>query len=390
MYILQIIFSIRNWLTKELIGKMSILFTSIKINGLTIPNRFFRSATFEALSNSQGDCTKEIIDLYKQYKSVGLIMSSCTQVDDRAKHHPTMLSLSPNTSILSPNNYNNNHLQTFSNLADEIHKMGLCFGVQLTHSGLASKKYLINNQDPEGPDTMSTSDIDRVIDSFANSAYLAYKYGADAVQIHCAGNYLLGTFLSSVSNHRTDAFGGNINNRCEIMKRTIQKVRAKVPPSFPLLIKINGQSETAFISPEEQQAIAKVAENAGIDAVEVAVSMPKKQSRKGDFSAFSSFGVRTVKTVLTAKYDYTAVALVKNAVSVPVISTGGHLEVKKMENFVSGGLCDMIGLSRPLIKTPNLVELFEFNETNKSTCVNCNGCLAHTSFREKPLECVNN
>ena len=315
-------------------------------------------------------------------------MSSCTQIDDRAKHHPTMLSLSPNSSILSPNNYNTDHLRTFSNLADEIHKMGLCFGVQLTHSGLASKKYLINNQEPEGPDTMSSSDIDRVIDNFANSAYLAYKYGADAVQIHCAGNYLLGTFLSGVSNHRNDEFGGNIKKRCEIMKRVIERARSKVPTNFPLLIKINGQMETAFISPEEQVTIAKVAENAGIDAIEVAVSQPRNKNQKSDFSAFSSFRIKTVKTVLTANYDYKAVALVKKSVKVPIISTGGHLELKRMENFVDGGLCDMIGLSRPLIRTPDLVELFQSDGLKKSTCVNCNGCLTHTSMQEKPLKCV--
>lgn len=135
-----------------------------------------------------------------------------------------------------------------------------------------------------------------------------------------------------------------------------------------------------------KEIIAKIAENAGIDSIEVAVSAPNKRN---DFSAFSSFGKLAADTAKTAKYDHTCLALVKKAVKVPVISAGGLLVLKRIENFVAGGMCDMIGLSRPLIRDPGLVEMYERGETNKSACINCNGCLTHTSVREKPLICVN-
>lgn len=362
---------------------MSILFTSIKINNLKIPNRFYRSATFEALSNTNGDCTNEIIKLYMKFKSVGLIMSSCTQVDNRGQHHPTMLSLAPRACL---NGGNDDHLKTFTKLANEIHKQGLCFGVQLAHPGLISKKYLINNRDPEGPNTMSLADIERVIDSFSNSAYLAYKYGADAVQIHGATIFLVGSFLSSVTNQRNDDFGGNIEKRCELLRRIIHGIRSKVPSGFPLLLKINGGSEKAYISPEDQAVIAQIAEKSGIDAIEVAVDKKIKDNYPSQFSAF---GQEAAHIASNSNYDYSVLPLVKKAVSVPIISTGGHLELKKMDVFVNSGLCDMIGLSRPLIRQPDLVDMFKNGKTQKSTCKQCDGCLGYTSVREKPLKCVN-
>lgn len=361
---------------------MSILFTPIKINQLKIPNRFYRSATFEALSNNNGDCTSDIIKLYMKFKSVGLIMSSCTQVDDRGQHHPTMLSLSPRSS----SQRNVDHYNTFKKLADEIHKQGLCFGVQLAHPGLLSKSYLIQNMEPEGPNTMSISDIERVIDSFATSAYLAYNYGADAVQIHGASIFLVGSFLSKVTNKRKDEFGGSIEKRCELMRRIIRKIRSKVPSGFPVLLKINGGTEKAYISPEDQAIISQIAENAGIDAIEIAV---EKKIKEVYPSHFSEFGSEAAHFASRSNYDYSPLPIVKKAVSVPIISTGGHLDLRKMDAFVSSGLCDMIGLSRPLIRQPNLVDMFKNGTAQCSTCIQCDGCLGNTSVREKPLKCVN-
>lgn len=369
---------------------MSLLFTGIKINSLNVPNRFFRAPTFEALSNTNGACTNEIIDLYKQFKNVGFIMSSCTQVDDRGRHHPTMLSLAPRSVYLSNGQFNEEHLKTFSKLADEIHNQGQCFGVQLAHPGMISKKPLINGLDPETPDTMSVSDINRVIDNFSNAAHFAYSHGADAVEIHASSVFLVGSFLSSVTNHRNDDFGGSVEKRSEIMRRIIQQIRTKVPSTFPVLVKINGGSEKSFIPPEEQAIIAKIAENSGVDAIEIAVEHKIKNKSTRDFSSyFSSFNQEIVKIATKSKYDYSAVACARKVISIPIISTGGHLELKKMNSFVNGGLCNMIGLSRPLVRQPNLVDLFKNRLSHRSTCKQCNGCLDYTSVKENPIKCVN-
>lgn len=362
-------------------------FSPIKINSLTIPNRFVRSATFEALSNSQGSCTNQIIDLYKQYRNVGLVLSSCALTDDRGRHHPTMLSLSPLSTHNSDGNLSRDHLDSFSQLTNEMHKQGSCFGIQLVHSGLSAKKHLINNSNPEGPNTMSIADIERVINNFQKSAELAYQIGVDAIQIHSAHCYLLGSFLSSVSNKRTDEFGGSLDKRCELLRRIIRAIRSKIPSSFPLLVKLNGTTEQCFISNEELASISEIAADSGVDAIEFSVNRYRphtsfEQSKKF-FTQNQSDAVRNLR------FDYTVLAMAKKRLSIPIISTGGHLNLNSMNNFIGTGLSDMIGLSRPLIRQPNLIELFKNKKTEISTCKQCDACLMHTSVKEKPLKCVN-
>ncbi|OHT09808.1 NADPH dehydrogenase [Tritrichomonas foetus] len=333
------------------------LFSNIKINNLVVPNRFFRSATYEALATRNGSATDDLINLYRSYKKVGLIMSSCTLVDPRGRHHPTMLSL-----------VDSDACKSFSRLSDAVHDEGSAFGVQLAHSGMFSKIQYLNGHQPETPKNMTKNDIERVIHNFGQAARAARDSGADCVQLHCAGPFLLGSFLSHVSNDcRNDEFGSDtVEKRSEFMRQAICEVRKNLPMNFPVLIKLNGCSQPSFINHEDILKICQIAENAGANAIEIAVD-------------------RDPKTKLP---DYSVVSRVKTNAKVPIISTGCYTVLKEMEEAVKSGRCDMIGLSRPLIRQPGIVGMFYSGKAEKATCKNCNGCLAYTSGQENPLKCI--
>lgn len=332
--------------------KMSVLFTKSRINGLVLKNRLVRSATYEAFADLKGCATPELTKCYTDLADgdIGLLISSCTQIDTRGQHHPTMLSL-----------VSEEAQQSMGLLAHTLHKHGAPLCVQIVHSGAGSKPELTGFPS-ETPMTLSKSDIDRVIANFVSGAKACSGAGVDSVQIHAAGGFLLGALLNPATNQRTDEFGGNQKNRNEILRRIIEGIRAVVPTSYPVQVKFSAGKGTEI---ENVVETAKMCENAGIDAIEL------------------TLGIET----LGPKY-LDAVKAARKAVKVPIMLCGGFITKKEMEEAIESGICDYISLSRPLIREPNLVKLFKDGKSDTAKCANCNGCLKWTSFDEKPLKCV--
>jgi 2,4-dienoyl-CoA reductase-like NADH-dependent reductase (Old Yellow Enzyme family) len=251
-------------------------------------------------------------------------------------------------------------------LATDVHRHQAHFGIQLVHAGLSAKSQYIKAE-PEGPDTMSKSDIERAIGNFIQGAKTTFSIGADCVEIHGSGGYLIGSFLSPKTNHRTDEFGGSQTKRNEIVRRILTGIRKIVIPTFPILIKINATPGGPFrMAPGDVIEVVKTLEESGIDAIELFVGMPPK-----------------------GKANYSIAKEVRKVTKLPLISAGGYLKLDDIEKAVGpNGYCDMVSLSRSLIRQPDLVKLFQEGKAKVADCVNCNGCATFTSVKENPLRCV--
>jgi 2,4-dienoyl-CoA reductase-like NADH-dependent reductase (Old Yellow Enzyme family) len=94
------------------------------------------------------------------------------------------------------------------------------------------------------PDAMTTADLDAVVTAFASAARRAHDAGFRALEIHAAHGYLLHEFLSPLSNLRTDDHGGSFDNRIRFVRRVIAAIRAAVPDSVPLLVRISATDWT--------------------------------------------------------------------------------------------------------------------------------------------------
>jgi 2,4-dienoyl-CoA reductase-like NADH-dependent reductase (Old Yellow Enzyme family) len=337
---------------------ISPLFTRQRLNGMWLKNRFVRSPTYEALASPSGAVTPALTQLYTDLADgeLSLVLTSCTLVDPHGRHHPTMLSL------LSP------EAQTsLGRLASDVHRHHSHFGVQLVHAGPAAKT-AYSSLPVETPDAMSAADIERVIGSFVSAAQTSYSVGADVVELHASGAYLLASFLSPKTNHRNDGYGGSQTKRTEILRQIVSGIRAVALPTAPLLVKVNGIADgPAGLTVEEAAEVAAIARGAGVDGIEVL----------GGIVAKGKAGPRN------------HVRAIRKATDAVVIASGGFLSIEDMEKAVFGDkICDLISLSRPLIRQPDLVRLFKEGRTRQADCISCNGCLKWTSIGEKPLKCV--
>jgi len=348
---------------------MSILFESTVINGLSLANRFVRSATWEGLATTDGACTSRLTDMMVKLVEggVGLIITGHSYVSREGQAGPWQLGIHEDAT-----------LQGLSQMAEAVHRHGGKICLQLAHAGAVAAAHL-SGTEAIGPSVchkdgrplcreMSKEDIDRVVNAFGEAAARAKRSGFDAVQIHAAHGYLLSQFLSPMLNQRVDEYGGALANRGRMVLEVLRSVRRAVGPDYPVLIKVNAEdfAEGGF-SVEDMLELSALLEKSGIDAVELSGGTGSKASK-----------YQSVRIGLIPKenegYYRDAAQRFKQRVRVPLILVGGIRSPDVAERLVEEGTADYIAMSRPLICEPDLVSRWKNGDTIKSACVSDNGC----------------
>jgi len=220
------------------------------------------------------------------------------------------------------------------------------------------------------------------IDSYAESASIAKRIGADAVEIHSAHQSFLSQFLSPITNTRTDRWGGCIENRMRIHQEIFAAIRAKVGNSFPVFIKIGVEDALPdglkFV--DGLEIASRLAAN-GYDALEISMGLQdfSKLYATGDWSGTSMQRKNNCYRNWTRE--------IKKQVSVPVIMTGGIRSFESIEEMMNNHEADLFGLCRPLIREPNLISRWKKNDHRPAKCVSCNQCISEIYMKGNPLEC---
>jgi len=354
---------------------MGILFTPFAIGGLTIKNRFVRSATYDGGADPGGFVSDWQIDLYTALArgEIGLIVSGIFYVESEGK-----LSSSQNSIT------KDHHVESLSRLTRAIHEHGAKLAVQLFHGGReAFRRHralgrlalgpsnLEAGQDPyfEGAcRAMSDEEIEAAIEAFGAAAGRAKRAGADAVQVHGAHAYLLPQFLSPQSNRRNDKWGGPLENRLRLYKRIYKAVREAVGEEYPVMIKLGvADGFAGGLEFEEGLQAAVELADLGYDAIEVS------QGLRGRDYTQAEFRPKIVKREYEA-YFREWCRQVKAKVNVPVIMVGGLRSQDLMEEILTAGHADLLALCRPLIREPDLIASWSAGKKRRPTCVSCNGC----------------
>lgn len=353
---------------------MSVLFTPIQIGEMTVKNRFVRSATNEGLADSAGFVPRSLGELYRQLAEgeVGMIVSGYAYVSPEGKG-------SRRQGSIADDRYIRNH-QAVVGLAKQ---RDVKLVMQLVHAGRQTTPDIIGTY-PIAPSavrdettritpmTMSQEQIEREITAFGAAARRAREAGFDGVQLHMAHGYLLSQFISPRTNLRYDRWGGSLENRRAFLIEVVRQCRIDAGPDYPILAKLNSEDGVAGgLTQQESAAHAKALAEFGICAIEVS----------GGSAEAGSFACREVTDESEEGYFLDAAAEIKKHVSVPVISVGGYRSLSIMAEAVGSGKCDMIALSRPLIREPGLVNRFKEGRSEKAECVSCNECESPEGIR---------
>jgi len=357
------------------------LFEPITIAGLTVKNRFVRSATNEGMAELDGTVTKGIGDMYEDLarEDVGLIITGYSYVDVKGQSDERQQGI-----------YDDRFIGPYQEIVSRVHKYGSKIFIQIVHGGRQS---IVKEgvpllapsavEDPASgkiPVEMTEEDILDTIENFAEAARRSKEAGFDGVQIHCAHGFLLSSFISPYTNRRTDKWGGSVENRARIVTEIVKRIQEKVGKDFPIMVKMNAtdgfdvSSGKIGLDAPECVEIASLLEKAGVCAIEVS---------GGIFEAGPVMSQKGIDSEDKEAYFRRYSKMIRDTVKIPVILVGGIRTKAVMESMLRG-YADMISLSRPFIAEPDLVVNLK-EGSDRVKCVSCNGC-----FRTDGVSCTYN
>jgi 2,4-dienoyl-CoA reductase-like NADH-dependent reductase (Old Yellow Enzyme family) len=396
--------------------KNSVVYTPNRIGPLDLKNRLVRSATFEHAATVEGEVSDALIAMHRRLAKggVGLIMTGIAWFYPNIKAPPRMVRAD-----------NDSFIPGLQRLAKAVHESApdCKIMLQLHHPG----RQVINPDDmpriyavlppaqmaflqkhPEAfadasgtphvmesvapssirdalferiPRALILDEIEQIIDTYAEAICRAQEAGFDGAQFHAAHGWLLSSFLSPRTNQRTDQYGGSTENRTRIVTEIYRRARKKVGNHFPLLIKFNA---TDFLPGgtdlDEGIRVAKILAETGFDAVEVSGGMWETTTRPKDELGWPPVLLpesRTgIKTIDQEAYFLPFAKAVKESTANTVISVGGYRSFSKIESALASKSADFVSLSRPLIRQPDLPNLWHTGEgPDKAECISCNACL---------------
>ena len=187
------------------------------------------------------------------------------------------------------------------------------------------------------PQALDQAQLVAVRDAFVAAARRAVRLGIDAIQLHAAHGYLLHQFLSPLSNQRDDVYGGSLENRMRLLLETFDAVRAAVPASLPVSVRVSG---TDWVEGgwdiEQSVALAVALEARGCAAIHV-----------------SSGGLSPAQRIpVGPSYQVPLARAVKAKTRMPVVAVGLITEFEQAEAIVGTGDADMVALARAMLFNP--------------------------------------
>jgi 2,4-dienoyl-CoA reductase-like NADH-dependent reductase (Old Yellow Enzyme family) len=187
------------------------------------------------------------------------------------------------------------------------------------------------------PVEMDASAIRKVVDDFKAATRRAMLAGFKVVEIHAAHGYLLHQFLSPLSNHRQDEYGGSFENRIRLLMEVVDVVRAGWPPVYPLFVRLSATdwAESGW-SPDEAVRLAGVLKDRGVDLIDCSSGglVPYQQIPVGPgYQVGFSRQIREATGILTS-----AIGIITDAV--------------QAETILATGQADLIGMARQLLRDP--------------------------------------
>ena len=407
------------------------IFEPLRFRNLTLKNRIVRSNVSGRFDLYDGTGTQTRINWELKFArgGVGAIVSSWTGVHPRGR-------IVPNYATID----RDDRIPFWRELGERVHEHDCRFIVQLAHAG-RQRDIPGFELDPE-PGLSSTDKSDalhgfrarkatkaellELQEAFAQGARRAREACLDGVEIHGANGYVFTQFLSSAINDRDDEYGGSLENRARLLVDTVRAIRREVGDDYHVQVKLSATELGNALMPwakagnkiDDSVQVAQWLEAAGADAIHVSRgnTFPHPDNPAGAFRArdvvatydsmlssgaktfrnyvlfrtwpvYKVFERRASRTLEQVEGACLADARrIKDAVSIPVIVTGGFQRAPHIRAALERGDCDAVAIARGLIANNDLVRMFEEGlDEAPRPCTYCNKCLY--AVLESPLGC---
>ena len=332
------------------------MFTPYTLRSVTLKNRVVVSpmAQYSAVDGRVGDY--HLVHLgARAMGGAGLVMVEMTapSADGRITHG-------------CPGLWNDQQTLDFARIVDWVHTQSDAkIGLQIGHAGpkgstcrpwqgagmdqpmaaddsegnwpllaASSQPYL-----PHGivPRAMTREDMDRVRDEFVAATHRATDAGFDWLELHCAHGYLLSSFISPLTNHRTDAYGGSLDNRLRYPLEVFAAVRAAWPQHLPMSVRISAHDWVeGGITPADAVEIARAFKAAGADMIDCS---------SGQVSARQ-------KPTYGRMYQTPFADRIRQEAGIPTMAVGAISEADHVNSILAAGRADLCAVARPHLANP--------------------------------------
>lgn len=329
---------------------MSKLLSPLKIRDIELKNRIVISpmCMYSAIDGFANDW--HLVHLgSRAVGGAGLIIQEATAVSPEGRISLGDLGL-----------YKDEHIEMLQRITTFIHQQGAVAGIQLAHAGRKAScakaweggKQLKKNEggwttvapsaipyhsDDEVPQALDLGGIQKVISDFRNAAQRALKAGYKVIDIHAAHGYLIHQFLSPLSNHRADNYGGSFENRIRLLLEIVDAVRTVWPLNLPLLVRISASdwAEGGW-SIDESVKLAAILKGKGVDLIDT-----------------SSGGmVHNAKVPVGPGYQVPFAERIKKESGILTGTVGLITQVQQAEDILQKGQADLIFIAREALRNP--------------------------------------
>jgi 2,4-dienoyl-CoA reductase-like NADH-dependent reductase (Old Yellow Enzyme family) len=327
-----------------------ILFQPFRLRDLTLANRVALAPMTRGRAGATRVPNHVMAEYYAQRSAAGLLITEAVTISEEA-----------NGWNESPGIYTDEMTEGWKLITNAVHDRGGVIFLQLWHTGRASHSSFhggnpavapssikigdgeihtpIGKQPHQVPRALETTEIPRVVEDYRRAAERAQQAGFDGVEIHAANGYLIDEFLQSKTNHRNDAYGGNIENRYRFLREVVEAV-SSVWPAHRVGVHLSPNSPFNDMgSPDYRELFTFVAsqlDRFGLAYLHLVDGL--------------AFGFHNLGVPMT-------LAEFREVFHGPLIGNCGYTR-ETAEKAIAAGDADLISFGRPFISNPDLVERF--------------------------------
>ena len=343
------------------------LFAPISLRSVNLPHRILVSPMCQYSSEDGFASDWHLVHLgSRAVGGAALVMTEATAVTPEGRISPQDLGI-----------YKDAHVEKLRNITNFLHQQGSCAGMQLAHAGRKSSTarpweggkelpvsaggwtdVLAPSAIPFSPDYPKPVELDRkgiqrIKDAFVTAAHRAIAAGFDVIEIHAAHGYLVHEFLSPLSNHRTDQYGGSFENRTRFLLEITEDVRKSWPDDRPLLVRI---SATDWI----EDPVTGKAANGSASGDELGWTLDQSiklaaalRERGVDLIDVSSGGNLAAAQIPAGPgYQTRFSERIRNEARIPTGSVGMITDPVQADHIIRSGQADVVFLARQMLRDP--------------------------------------